>query len=75
VDSLEGGNTENCDIIGKPAEKWLAYSTLKSTVSGLFVRIFSRESLIKCLAPVLYDLATSSKQHPSSGLPGIVSAA
>jgi hypothetical protein len=26
-DSLKGGNTENGDSMGNPAEKWLAYST------------------------------------------------
>jgi hypothetical protein len=34
ADSLKGGNTENCDNMGNPAEKWLAYFTLKSTVIG-----------------------------------------
>jgi hypothetical protein len=34
ADSLKGGNAENCDSMGNPAEKWFAYSTLRSRVHG-----------------------------------------
>ena len=43
ADSLKGGNTENCDSMGNPAEKWFAYSTLGSRVQGGFSNSHGRD--------------------------------
>jgi hypothetical protein len=46
--SVKGGNTENGDCMGNPAEKWFAYSTLGSRVQGGFSNSHGRDG-VYCL--------------------------